>query len=759
VATTTDQTQFASDSVLAIGTLDHENEADRTKLEGACLAWLKACERAKWPSSLQAFENASYLLGNHTTRWYYDSSAGFGWHSFGVHDSSRFDALIAKCADNHLIRPVETVVGMLTEARPEPRVEPNSDSIEDEDAARIAEAALQVLFEHPVKLPQIRREAAMIAIVTGTAIAETFYGETGDPMPVPKIVAKKRKNPFYDPEDPSLGAEHETVLEEDGFDVGWRRDFQCRLYTPMHITVDPTATRPGEEAWIARTTFEDIGSIREKFSKEEDGYYKDVVDGLGAGANGDAVNLPLFWWLRFQDILATPQSLSSGGMSPSPFLTAHGIAPGQIQVSVIDVRPTQAFPKGRTIVIAGGRLIYCSPKDVGARAWSEEYPDRWHPYSFFHWFKLPGRFWGIPLLSELVPLQKKINAIDALVHANRSYLSLGQWLLPRHAKLAEGRIGGLPGDHFTYIDVPGMKGPERVKNDALPGDLIGERMQLAQSIDRIAASGVMDPNGPSSSALRSGEMLNFFLQEKLRSKAPMLQGAEEFLESIGQNMLIDVQLNVKRDDPGLTAKIRKAVRKASNVSLQFFTGASLRDHHAVRIDISTELRHTPEADRENALTYLQVRQQPTPTEVNAVMKAIRLDKFMVNSQDASINRARRMIARVKSGMLEAFLPMEGIDDPAAMAPVFQNEILDEAFLDLEPEVQRVIITGFDYYAQMAAQQAQAAQAAMLQQELALKGLLPEQQMQAAQAEAAGEAMKIKATAEAQKELEEEAEAA
>jgi hypothetical protein len=750
-----EQIEYAADSVRAIGVVDHETADGVAKLESVCSQWLKAIERSKWPSALQAFENASYLLGNHTTRYYFDTTQGFGWHAFGVHDSSRFDALIAKCADNHLIRPIETVVGLLTEARPEPRIEPNSDSIEDEDAARIGEAALQVIFEHPIKLTSVRREAAMIAMVAGTAVAETYYGPTGDPMSIPKVVAKKKKNPFYDENDPALGPEYETVMEQDGFETGWRSDFQCRLYTPMHISTDPTATRPEELGWISRTTFEDVDALREKFDIDEPGYYPEVVRSLGAGGTGEAINMPLFWWLRFQDIIASPQTMHSGGMSPSPYLTGHGLAPNQVLTHVIDVRPTAAFPRGRTLVVAGGKLIYCSPKEVGARAWSEQYPDRWHPYSFFHWFKLPGRFWGIPLLSKLVPLQKKINAIDAVVHANRTYLALGQWLLPRHAKMAEGRIGGVPGDHYTYIDVPGMKGPERVKNDALPGDLLNERALLAQSIDRIAASGVVDPNATSASALRSGEMLNFFLQEKLRSKAPMLQGFEEFLESIAQNILIDVQLNLLRDDPVLTAKIRAAARKTSNVSLQFFTGASLRDHNSVRIDISTELRHTPEADRENALTYLQMRQNPAPQEIHAVMKAIRLDKFMVGQQDRSINRARRMIARIKAGMLQAFLPIDAVDDAAAMAPVFADAILDETFLDLHEDQQKVIIGGFDYYNALASQAAAAVQQQQLQTELALKGLLPEQQLQTAQIEAQGEAMRIIAVAEAKQKIAED----
>jgi hypothetical protein len=302
------------------------------------------------------------------------------------------------------------------------------------------------------------------------------------------------------------------------------------------------------------------------------------------------------------------------------------------------------------------------------------------------------------------------------VQKHREHLAIGQWWLPKHAKVKPGGISGIPAEQYEYNAVAGLPGPERVKNDPLPPELYAEREQLVAAIDFISATGMLDES-ISESAARAGVILDFIRSEKLRNKGPMLREFEAFVESISQNVLIELQINLRREDPSLTERIRRAAREFSDLSIQAFTGASLRDHHAVKIDIATELRHSPEAAAQSAMEFLQYKQgNLSPAENAGVLAATNLAKYVRNETDASVQRARRMISRISQGMLEAFLPMPGVDDPSVMVPEFQRAILSDRFLDFPPEVKKKLIEGFDYYkaevqkqiAQMVAQQAGAA---------------------------------------------------
>jgi hypothetical protein len=692
--------ELRMESILALGRIPDDTEEGRHALESAARSWLYALGQQKWPRCLQYFENASYLSGNHLTRFFYTAEAGFGYLHHGVHDESEFDNLIAKSADNRLIRPTETVVAMLTQTDPMPRVLANSTLPEDEDAAELSKIVINLLWEKPLCLPRKIREIAMVGALCGTGCIEIEYGETDVPVVVPRTKLVRRKNPLFgNPDEPK-----EVKVEvEDEPGVEMRKDIMARVWTPFHITPDPAATCADDMSWVARSTFEDVEWVKENYDKPDDPrYFTDRLEGIGQDA---ATNHVLYWWARMQDIIESPQAnYAGGGLTPQIFGNASGgYAPGQCIFTVIDVKPSRQYPMGRTLIFASGQLIFAGQ----ARAWSEKYPWRWHPYAFWGWFKLPGRFWAIPLLSELVPLQKKVNAIDCLVHANRQHMSIGQWKLPKHCKVPEGMPSGLPAENLRYTALPGMPEPERVQHQPLPQELLQERVDLLEGIDYIAASGMV-ANNISKSAARSGVILDFLRQEKLRSKSPMLKEFEEFLEVIGQNILIEIQLNLEDEDEALSARVQTAAREHSSLTVDSFVGASLRDHHAVKLDIASELLHSPEAKQAKALEYMQASGgQVNPEEREAIQRIIGLDQFVRSQENASVSRARRIISRIVNGQIDDLAPakvvtliMRGIDVPQAVLPIFQREILSDRFHDHTEEMKLALIALFEEYARM-----------------------------------------------------------
>ena len=680
---------ISDDSPLALGRIP---ETERERLEALFQHVYQTQQTPKWQRAIQYFENAAYLNGNHMVRFEYAAPRGLTVTQFGVDDVSPWDSIIAKSADNRLLRPALSVAAMLTQVRPWPKVSPNSDLPEDEDAAKLAEVVLDLLWERPLRVQHRLREAALLAEIMGTAFAEIVYGPTDLPTQEPIEGEEIEENEI-------LGGEVARPVVR-GFRTTFKQDFQLNIWSPLHVTVDPAATSLDNARWIIRSTYEDRDWIAQHYASAAQGYTfsdpEELLRSIGSGG-AETANTPLFWWARLQDILEHPQpNLFTGSLAAG---TNTQKIPNQTLLHVVDVRPTPEYPRGRTLVFGGTTLLYAGD----ARAWSPKYPWRWHPYAAFSWFRMPGKFWGMPLLSVLVPMQKKINAIDALVQANRQHMAIQQWLLPRHAKVQEGRLGGRPGLHFTYTAVPGMPGPTPVQNAPLPAELLAERNLLVQAIEMVSASGLVGDE-VSKSAARAGVMLDFLRNEKLRSLTPTIYEFEAFVESIAQNILLEVQLNLQDEDPELTARVRAAAREHSGLALSVFTGASLRDHHAVRIDIMSELMRSPEAREQKALEFFQATQgNVTPAERAGILKALGLEDYVKNPENATVQKVRRTLSAIMSNQPELALPIPMIEDPFAALPEVQRAILSERFVELNDKAREALFQLYTAYQQRAAE--------------------------------------------------------
>jgi hypothetical protein len=694
----------SKNSALALTTL-----RDPEELETSIRRQLENIDVIKWPIGLQAFENASYLLGNHLTRFYYTADSGFGFHHFGQHDSSQFDNLVAKSSDNKLIRPTEAVSSMLMINQPVPRIEGNSDTPEDRDAAELSELLIQLLWDKPLNMSRLTRDAAILGCVSPTVAIEIEYGPTEIPVEIPRLELVEDE------------ITEELVERDTGkTDVVYRQDFQARLWNFFHLHPDPMATSPEDMTWIARQSYVDLDWIRDKFDVDGDPrYFPKKLKEITAPARAE--NTVLYWWSKFQDIIPSPQYYQhGGGLTPQTFTTHGGYAPNQVLFTVIDVKPSAEFPKGRTLIMADTTLVYAGD----ARAWSERYPWRWQPYAFWGWFRLPGRFWHTPLLSQLVPLQKKINAIDALTHANRQFMSIGQWLIPEHAEIPDGMMSGIPAQEVRYTDIPGHSKPERIDNKPLPESLLAERAQLERSIEHISASGVGDPS-ISPSANRSGAQMQGLERMRLQTKTPMLREFERMIETCAQNILIEAQIHLVDGDEELASRLRAAAPKHSSFQVENFSSASLRDHHDVKIDITSQQFNTPEAQAQKSMEYLQYAANAAhiPAHVNrGILQKLGLDEFAVEEENMSVRYAERLLSRIRQGQLPeieddqlASLLMPRVAKAMAMYPVFANYVLTDPFNDLEDEQKKLIFKLMELLEQLSAMEQQE----QMQQQLAM----------------------------------------
>lgn len=73
--------------------------------------------------------------------------------------------------------------------------------------------------------------------------------------------------------------------------------------------------------------------------------------------------------------------------------------------------PTAAYPRGRLIVMTPDAVLYDGKPDVPVKNKRYKW---WHPYSDYVWALHPMNSEGVSLIGDLIPINKQINALDAM---------------------------------------------------------------------------------------------------------------------------------------------------------------------------------------------------------------------------------------------------------------------------------------------------------------------------------------------------------
>ncbi len=666
--------------------LEYEKNIDR--LGQAIELHLQQAKERKWTRALQWFRNAAFLAGQHMDSFRY--AQGTFTQSTVVIPSRLQGTISVHMVDNHVLRICQANIAELTGMNPYPAIEPASISPDDQDHARMGELAVQLLWETPLRVPEKLRLLVGYLEVTGTAGAETYFGHLDSVQERMKLELRD----IPDLVDPS-GTVKDWV-ETGETEWAQREGLRMRVWSGFHLEPNPDATSdPDTLTWICRTTFEDIELMRRMFDRKEQFYHPENLKGIGPKEYTDD---PLWHWENMKDLQDAQGSDVPVGLDRG---TRRGMSEC-VRVRMIDCRPNLEHPTGRTIVQVGERVVYAGP----SRSWSEAYPERWTPMRIARWWTLPGRFWGQPLIAPLVPLQKRINALHAIIRLNRQHLGVGAWLLPKVCQVPEGFIGPITGQNVTYRSGPRGEKPERMEYVPLTADIWEELSMCVQSMERIGgiASSQLSSN-VSASALRSGTMLDFGQRQALQSKSALMLDFEAFVGGLAQDILQEVARNMATD-PELLRRISVAARDLGDLAIERYQNLDLRDNVRVKIDLRSQMMQTPEAKKEAAATFLQFAgQNMSPSERAKVALVMGLDE-LESQVSAQYKRARRMVERILQGDTSAAVALDGVDDPGLFGEVIRDAMLSERATTAPLEVKQALQALLDTYTEQVQAKAQ-----------------------------------------------------
>lgn len=445
-------------------------------------------------NSVRWVENILFMAGRHyiddilTSRLVQNQSGDLALVSEAMRN-------IPRPTNDLLGRYVETNVALFTENRPIPRIEPKSDRAEDQAAAELSQLTIEYLWE-ALNLPHVHRQLARIVLSCGVCWLETIYDPT-EPrrLGTPKMVAERES---VSPE--SLpGVSVETPVErmvplrdDDGNLVIDENlhfgDLRVNVVSPFEMYV-PAVHRWDDAGWVMREYYASRDDLLDRYKTpgktkvgltKRNGWDLDVLE--KSRTEDKLQNLPVWWWERLGQLVE--------GVGQTFYVGNPEMWKDYVVVRVFDRRPNSKWPKGRTIITVGDKVLYDSPKKRGARAFHPKWPTRWHPYTIYRWEPLPSTdIWCRSLVNKLLPKLKRVNSIDTTEIMYRRTVPVAAWIVPRGTTVAEDMWTGKPGPMLEYdVRRTGNAKPEPVFPQAFPEAILVERQQQIQEMEVIAGT-------------------------------------------------------------------------------------------------------------------------------------------------------------------------------------------------------------------------------------------------------------------------------
>ena len=386
----------------------------------------------KWVQAIQWIENILFGLG----RQYIDDLlvARIARDTDGNLSVNRdYAKRVPKPVNDFIGRYVETNISLLTENRPQPRITAKSDAWDDKRKAELSQLVIEYLWEE-LGLPEKHREIARILMYCGMCFLETAY----DPTEPRHLAVQETKTegqmtipgpdgtPIALPIDKQVG-----VVDERGAPVYKAKveygDITCRVVSPFELHF-PQVHWWEDVDWVIKETYVPISTLQDRYGVPElkkiltkkNGWDLSALDHT---ATENVQSLPLWWWERMTNVIEGP--------GPSIYVGTPEMWNDYVVVRTLDRKPNPKWPKGRTVIVVGDKVLYDSPKLNGGRVYDPRWPHRWHPYTRFRWEAQCGSILGRSLVSKLLPKIKRINAIDTTLIMWRRTVPIATWIMPR----------------------------------------------------------------------------------------------------------------------------------------------------------------------------------------------------------------------------------------------------------------------------------------------------------------------------------------
>lgn len=277
-----------------------------------------------------------------------------------------------------------TALGELTGDDDRPELQFAQDDLPSEEYARTANFAVEYGWECEWASDQRMEDLKRTIIDLGTGAIRTRWDPTAGPIKVG--VPHRDGKPIFDMEEARA---YVAEQQAQGLQAEFRDIHEGRtvwdVLTPLHLLVPPAIPNEEKFPWEIVVWPEQIEKLKEEFGSKANGLVEDTdissVFALGAGTSEDA--------------------------GAAEIDAEQGKLKDHVWTYACYERPCRKYPKGRVVVLASNSFRVLDIRDE----LSYKGPDETHRsgVTYFHWWRITGRFWGKALLDGLKDPQRSIN--------------------------------------------------------------------------------------------------------------------------------------------------------------------------------------------------------------------------------------------------------------------------------------------------------------------------------------------------------------
>lgn len=362
--------------------------------------------------------------------------------------------------------------------------------------------------------------------------------------------------------------------------------------------------------------------------------------------------------------------------------------------------PSAKFPKGHYIISANGVILYHGDLDTVDGSLGYEHAKYRH---------IPGQLWGGSPITDIIPLQKRVNAVDSSIILNRKTMQNPRMLVPQGSGVTQ--IDGRPGllIRWNPHNTGGAK-PEILPGIGLPQDVLQERKQAVEDIEEVFGTQEV-LGGQAPSGVEAGVALNILAEQAFkRFGAPVANWRNAWQRHEKRKLLI---MKENYDEE----RVVEVAGDNAETETFYFSKADIGSTNDVIIEMDQGANFSKAAQDQRVIWAVQtglLGDVRRPEIAGKVLERMDIEGF-ASEFTLDAKKSKRELVKMRNG--EQVPPPNPFDNHQIHFSVETDFIKTSEFENLDPQMQQMIMQ----HTQQHQQAIQQAQMQAQQQALAAKG--------------------------------------